>query len=217
VVVLGSSHAQMYSSLIDRICRELELPVAFFALSGRSVLFEPELDEFDQARLRWIREWQPAMVIVIERWDGRESWHETTRSIDRKLHALFRQLCPLVDHMLFVAQAPALQVSTAINLRGLITCRMNLTGKLPQLQPDAYESVRQQAVATAESAQIEFPNMVIIRADLPFYLENGGVRYASERKFFYADNDHLTDAGAEQTQEQFTRAIMDARKAHSPP
>ncbi|HNY42798.1 MAG TPA: acyltransferase family protein, partial [Bryobacteraceae bacterium] len=79
VVVLGSSHALMYSRLVDGICREKSVSVAFLGVDGNPAFFETvanqsfpspkEAREFDAARRRWLREWRPSVVFVIDRWD----------------------------------------------------------------------------------------------------------------------------------------------------
>ena len=86
---------------------------------------------------------------------------------------------------------------------------------MPSLTPDSLEPLRKQAVAIAQAKRVLFPNFYILRADVPFYEGDGSIRFASGRTFFYADANHLTDAGAEQVRSLFQAAIMAARtKGH---
>jgi hypothetical protein len=47
-----------------------------------------------------------------------------------------------------------------------------------------------------------------VRLDPLFYKEDGSIQYSSGRSFFYADDNHLSEAGAEQLRPIFTRALV---------
>src|SRR5262249_11163841 len=78
IVVFGTSHAVMYAKLIDDVCEQEGMSVAFLVANGTSVFFPtpqspgfPTLDlarDFDAARRKWLREWRPDATIVIDRW-----------------------------------------------------------------------------------------------------------------------------------------------------
>jgi len=63
VVVLGTSHALMYSKVIDDLCHEMQVSVAFLTVDATSVFLDNTADfsldsqaearEFDQARMKW--------------------------------------------------------------------------------------------------------------------------------------------------------------------
>ena len=88
---------------------------------------------------------------------------------------------------------------------------------MPRLAPDSNEPLRTQAVAAAKAATADFPNLRVLRADLTFYQKDGSVRYAAGRKFFYADDDHLTDIGTEEVRPLFEKAIAEAHAGSSSP
>src|SRR5215831_20609642 len=79
VVVLGSSHAMMYATVIDGICRRFQIPVAFLTANSTPAFFHATVNGsfptaeaakgFDEARKRFVREWRPDIVLVIDRWD----------------------------------------------------------------------------------------------------------------------------------------------------
>jgi hypothetical protein len=50
----------------------------------------------------------------------------------------------------------------------------------------------------------------VLRADLPFYNKDGSIRYAAGRTFFYADDNHLSDAGSELVRPLFQSAITES-------
>jgi peptidoglycan/LPS O-acetylase OafA/YrhL len=224
IVVLGSSHALMYSRLIDDICREMGLSVAFLGVDQTPVFFDfeaglnpnfsspHEAHEFDEARKKWLREWHPEAVFVIDAW-GWNNQHD----FDVKLRSFLGEVSPLAGRVIFVAQVPVLEGGNQFNLRELITRRMSTENGLPRLEPNSGECARKQAVAVAEAARADFPNLRVLRADLPFYQEDGSIRYASGRTFFYADDNHLTDIGTEVVRGLFQSAIAEAHSGSSSP
>ncbi len=223
VVVTGDSHALMYSRLIDDICREMGVSVAFLGVDQTPVFFtakvneifpsDREAHEFDEARRRWLKEWHPEAVLIISRWDELVG---TPKIFDEKLRSFLREVSPLAGRVLFVAQVPVAKWGEEFNLREFMISRMRTESGLPRLDPDRNEHLRKQAVAVAEAVTADFHNLRVLRADLPFYQEDGSIRWASERSFFYADDDHLTDAGAEVVRRLFQRAIAEAHSAASP-
>jgi hypothetical protein len=225
VVVLGSSHALMYSRLIDDLCRERNLTAAFLGVDAvtpaffettvnRNFASPQEAHEFDEARRKWLREWRPEIVFVIDRWDARVG---TAQDFDRRLRSFLREVCPLAGRVYFVAQAPAMKLSRSLNLRAFVTWSLGAQEDLPRLLPDAGEAQRKLSVAIAEAAVPDFPNLRVLRADRPFYNEDNSVRYAAGRKFFYIDGDHLTDDGAEEVRSLLAKAIADAQAGAVPP
>ncbi len=217
VVVVGSSHALMYAKLIDDICREKGLPVAFLSAGfGSPAFFNTphnenfatleEAHEFDDSRRKWISQWHPAVVIVIDRWDLRFD----SRDFGADLTSYLETISPLTERIIFVAQAPTVYWGYRFNLRELVAFQMKKQKELPRFNPDGAEPLRKRAVALAEAATAAFPKLRVLRADLPFYLDDGSIRYASGRTFFYADDNHLTDKGAEVDRNLFERAIAEA-------
>jgi len=217
VVVLGSSHALMYSRLVDDICREKSLSVAFLGMDcATPAFFEStvnpnfssleEAKEFDETRRKWLREWRPDAVLVIDRWD---SIAGKAQRFDVELRSFLGEVCPLARRVIFVCQIPVVNVGNEINLREFVTRRMSAGKGLPRLDPDSNEPLRKYEVATAEAARVDFPNLRVVRADLPFYQEDGSIRYASGRRFFYADSNHLTDVGTEVVRDLFEKAIAE--------
>lgn len=224
VVVLGSSHALMYSRLIDDICRENSLSVAFLAAGGRSLFLDDvgidtapggvEADPFDRARRQFLRSWRPEAIIAIDRWDAR---FEPPRGFEGRLRAFVAELCPLAERIIFVAQVPVAELGERENLREVIADRMRSTSGvlLPRLRHDPNEPLRQQAVNIAEAMTREFPCLRVLRVDRLFHHRDGSLRYAEGRHFYYADDDHLSDLGSEETRVLFTNAIREAHAARA--
>ncbi len=220
VVVLGSSHALMYAHMIDDVCRQLGLSVAFLAADGTSA-FSPAITSsvsesfpslelarsFDAARRRWVMEWNPDAVIVIDRWDA---YVQVPADFKRRTRGLVAELSPHTRSVIVFSQVPVLRLGEALNLRELMTWSVKRAGSIPKIAPDTNESFRRSTIATFESLASEFPRLRLLRADEPFHLKDGTVRYSSGRSFFYVDDDHLTDAGSEQVRGRCARAIAAA-------
>jgi peptidoglycan/LPS O-acetylase OafA/YrhL len=202
VVVFGSSHALMYSKVIDDLCRERRVPVAFLSAgNGIPALFVnegsplfPGRDDgaaFDEARRRWLREWRPETLWVIDRWDA---W--SGKDLERDLRAFLEEVCPLAQTVILVTQVPVLRVGENENIRGWVHWQRGTDESMPRILPDARDPYRRESVRILQRLQERFPNLRIVDSASRFYREDGSVRYAEGRRFFYTDDDHLNDTGA---------------------
>lgn len=84
VVVLGDSHALMWSASIDRVCRELGKTVSFYAADGADPFVALPLRKsgathyftadqryrFDRKRLEYVEKWKPKVVVLATRWSS---------------------------------------------------------------------------------------------------------------------------------------------------
>jgi peptidoglycan/LPS O-acetylase OafA/YrhL len=220
VVVLGSSHALMYARMIDEVCKQLGLSVAFLAADGSSA-FSPEIlssasecfpspglaRSFDTARWRWVHEWKPDVVIVADRWD---SYAREPAAFERMLRELVGGLNGYARHVILFSQPPVLRVGEALNLRELVNWRYRALGAYPSIAPDANEPFRRSTIGTFAALAKDYPTLRVLRADAPFYLKDGTVRYCFGRSFFYVDDDHLSDDGSEQLHEACADALAAA-------
>lgn len=208
----------MYSRLLDELSKQWGLSIAHLSMDAQSVLLDspPSLNfsseeasrEFDNARLKWIREWRPRVVFLIDRWDSRSS---TQLGFRGELEKLIAALDPLVEQIFFVAQVPALEANSEMNLRELVTWHYRTRGGAPTIKADAAQPLRQQAIEAATGLKSRFPKLEILRVDSPFLQSDGTVRYWEGRHFYYLDNDHLTDAGSEVVRSIF-EPVMRPRK-----
>ena len=220
VVLLGSSHALMYAGMIDDICQTLRVPVAFLCADGTPVFFPtspntsfptPALArDFDDARRRWVAAWKPDLLIIVDRWDD----YPTT--LDAKLRGLLGELGPYARHVILPGQIPVLRLGETVNLRDYVTWRLRASSVLPAIGPDSRESIRRASLTTIAALARDFPSVELLRVDEPFYNEDGSIRFADGRRFLYADDDHLTDAGVERVRETWRRAIAAAVSSRAP-
>jgi len=211
----------MYSRLIDSICHKAGISVAFLAANWGTPAFyettqnanfssESEAHEFDEARREWLRKWHPDVVFAIDRW---ELLCGKNRDFGAQLTSFLRETCPLAGRVVFVAGTPGLNFDTSLSLRQFASWRMSSGAGLPRIEINGTESVRKSCVALAEAAVPSFPNLRVLRADLPFYEKDGSVRYAEGRTLFFIDDNHLSDAGSEEVRGQFESAIVEAMHA----
>lgn len=217
VVVLGSSHALMYSKLIDDLCRERHLPVAFLGagngipalfVNAGNPLFPGPADgaAFDEARRRWLRDWRPETLFVIDRWDARLG-SGPTPDLERDLVAFLEEVCPLTRTVVLVTQVPVLRVGESENLRAWVHWRRGDSEALPRILADDREPARRQSAKILQRMQERFPNVRIVDSASRFQAEDGSVRYAEGRRCFYTDDDHLNDTGAMEVSDLFQRLI----------
>ena len=217
LVVLGSSHAIMYGRLIDDICKQLGISVAFLSADATPVFFDTKVvgsssdstlaQSFNAARRRWINEWNPDAVLVMDRWDALDT---EPADFNRKLREFIGELAPHTGSVIVFSQVPVLRLGQSINLREYVTWYLKKFGHLPTIAPDAKEPIRKASIRTIEAVARDFPKVHLFRADTLFYLDDGSVRYSSGRSFLYIDDNHLSDAGADLVREMCRRAIIQA-------
>jgi peptidoglycan/LPS O-acetylase OafA/YrhL len=223
VVVIGSSHALMYSRMIDSICQNLGVSVSFLGVDGGARAFfenlpssrfktEFEAREFDEYRQKFLRDWNPKVVFVIDRWDSIMIGKElvNVNQLEIKLRNFLEKVSPLVGLVVFVTQVPVHQVGEEVNLREIVTYSMQRKNSFPALYPDYRDNFRNDIKNRAESLVSSFNNLRILKADELFYEKSGGIRYFSDKNFFYADDDHLSDAGSEVVRSLFEEVIVEA-------
>ena len=115
----------------------------------------------------------------------------------------------MCQRVLFVTQVPMLAGGDEVNFREWATSRMGQGKQLPKLGTGIAEQERRTSTTVAEALMAEFPTLRVLRTDQLFLKKDGAVRYASGRKFFYADDDHLSDKGVEETKALFHQAISE--------
>lgn len=220
VVLLGSSHGTMYAKVIDSVCEELKLSIAFLAVDGAPVYFSPipsesfptmaDSNRFNAARMQRLASWHPRAVFLVERWDTYASSRE---EFARWLQPLLEQVSPFTERMLLVAQPPVIaQLRNDFNVREWAVWRRRATGRLPEFFPDENEDRRKLAAAMAEQAMSRYPNLRVLRPDRAFYQPDGSIRWRKGRTVYYTDDDHLSEAGAESVREIFRAALAEAAK-----
>jgi peptidoglycan/LPS O-acetylase OafA/YrhL len=207
VVVFGSSHALMYSKVIDDICKELNVSVAFFPVDGGApALFDnsnssailgpfPSKSEsrlYDELRWQYVSKWNPKCVLVIDRWDQ----YRNVKAFELSMRSFLDKFAVLDSQIVFFAQVPVHKIGEQVNLREFVGMKMKNAKQLPILVSDDSERLRKEIATAAEKLRREYTSLSVVRPDSSFYLVDGSIRYLNGRKFLYADDDHLSDDGS---------------------
>jgi hypothetical protein len=91
VVILGDSHALMWTSVLDEIFQELGVTASFYAANATRPFFDIPIEKtrgneyfsrdekyiFDRARYDNLEKWKPKLVIVVARWSAVKDFQET--------------------------------------------------------------------------------------------------------------------------------------------
>jgi hypothetical protein len=220
VVLWGSSHANMYAPMLDGLCRDKKLSVAFFGKSAEPpfLLTTPAFPdsrnkavrEFYEYKMSWIKEWRPDVLFLIERWDRWYAWdNEDLTSFGKQLEAFLDAMAPYPTKVVFVMQAPVSPHGEQINFRAITDFFTKSDGTRPAFfEPSYFTNARKALLKTVEEVAAKHPNLVVLRPDKLFLNADGSVRYSAGRKFFYFDEDHLSDAGVEEVR-PFFEAILE--------
>jgi peptidoglycan/LPS O-acetylase OafA/YrhL len=217
VVLLGSSHALMYARTVDEVCRGLGVSVAFLAADGAPVFDDATVNEgfrlpergrpLYAARRRWCATWKPDVVIAIDRWDA---YDDGADGLVRRLRELVGRLSPPAGRVILVTQPPVLRLGDQLNLREYVAWRQKREPALAGLEPDSLDVRRRELAHQIESLALHDARVRVLRGDHGAYEPGGRVRAWCGRTFFYVDDDHLSEAGAERMREPFWREIAEA-------
>ena len=218
VVVFGSSHAEMYSKVIDEICREKGISVAFLCVGNGSAAFYDAYknrkdlpntkvaQEFDAMRAHVLSMWHPDVVLVIDKWDR---YSKMTPSFDERLSSFMDAVRRDVRHVVYVAQAPVLRgLGRSANLQEYVSWFIDTRGRVPVFLPDGNDAFRGQCTQQAMELARYDPQLTVMRPETGFYDPDGAVRYIDGRKFLYIDDNHLSDDGAEMARGLFHKTIL---------
>jgi peptidoglycan/LPS O-acetylase OafA/YrhL len=218
VVVFGSSHAEMYSKVIDEICREKGISVAFLCIGNYSSAFYdacknrkdlPNIkvaQEFDATRAHVLSLWHPDVVLVIDKWDR---YSKMTLGFDERLSSFMDAVRSDVGHVVYVAQAPVLRgLGRSANLQEYVSWFIDTRGSVPVFLPDGNDAFRRQCTQQAMELARYDPQLTVMRPETGFYDPDGAVRYVDGRKFLYIDDNHLSDDGAEMARGLFCKTIL---------
>jgi hypothetical protein len=225
VVVWGSSHAIALSPMIDQLCRDKKLSVAFFGKAAElPFLFTssafPEarrkaVQQFFEYKMKWIKEWNPDVLFLIDRWDRMYSWDKgDLTSFKKQFEAFLEMMKPFKTKVVFVAQVPVSPHGELLNFRALTDFLTKPDGTPPVLHEPAYFQNASKAMReVVEDVAKRHPNLMFLRADLCFLHPDGSLRYFSGDKFFYFDEDHLSDAGAQEMRPVFEQVFSPSQAA----
>jgi hypothetical protein len=183
--------------------------VAFLSANGVSIFpdghipYSPSPGEtIHEAQVRWVRTWRPDLVIGADRWD---LYSGDSDGFEGRIRRLVGEFAAHTSRIVLVSQVPALPVGEIFNLREFVAYQRRKHGELPVLARDVSPTSGGRAAEIIERVARDEPRLRLLRPEGAFYNSDGSVRYAIGRSFLYADDDHLSDAGAE-----FVRPALEA-------
>jgi len=215
IMVLGDSHALMWSSTIDDVCRELGVSVSFFAAFGSYALFDEHprramsnmftADQnyaFDKSRLDSLRAWRPKVVILVQRWDERIGDEESLRGFIKFL-GRYSSIVLLVEQppVLYFGDRNALQI--ALYLQSFHRQKDPLMGIG---NPSSWSAANAMIHRLAQGND----NCDIIRVSDLYEFQPGRVRFIEGSQLVYIDDDHLSEFGAHLAKSRIKSSISKA-------
>lgn len=202
VVVLGDSHALMWSGLIDDICAELGLTVSFYGADGTSpfidlplkvtkgnLFFTPEEKyEFDTKKMNFIKEWNPKIVILVARWDNIEDI--------KVVEPLIQFISEVGSKIIIIEQPPVLYFGDKNAVQYLKYLKLEPVSAQSRYikARDMIKYEKGRSLIRSISYKYDFCSVVQVK-DL-YYKDHSGVLVFDGYSVLYIDDDHLSHAGA---------------------
>ncbi len=214
VVLIGDSHAVMWSKVVDEVTEELALTTSLWSMNGESGLMHvPPLEEpgryitknerfeYDNQRQFFINKWNPDIVIVACRWEFVDG---------SSASELFQFLELNAKNVLLVESPPVLD---NVGNRSLYQY-LSFLGIEPSSSPSGNLIWEQVSFIDTIATREKVMNFAFDRSNYSFlptadlFVSDHGVNVASGSHVFYYDDDHLTDEGAELAKERLKNAIQ---------
>lgn len=213
IVLLGDSHAVMWAGVLDQIARQLGRSISFYAADGTTPFFDiptrkgnrtqlfnaDEKFAFDTARLTFLRNWKPRVVIIAARWAGEEDLHGSRE--------LLKFLGDIGAKVFLIEQPPELLFGPKNAPQYLSFMKLKPNGTrqyIPGLNSEQYRRGRELIRQITNTC----PNCVVIPvADI--FLNNNNVWVLNNSDVLYIDDGHLSDQGALQAKQVLLRGLQD--------
>lgn len=220
IVVIGSSHAIMYGATVADIAQEQDRGVAFLCMGnafgrfhseGDNAIFRDgmaaEREEFDAARMRYLKGWKPECVLWFGRWENQlEILGEG--EFDRVIRKNLQLVLEHAERVVLTTQVPFAMKQQGSILR--YATHLAHQGKPVVGEEDPERTVlRRKANGMLRRMAEEDPRVTVVEVADLFELENGAVRIVSDdRRLLYHDDNHLSDHGAALVRERIVGALV---------
>lgn len=212
IVVLGDSHALMWSSVLDQIAAQLGKSISFYAADGTPTFFDipvhktgrtiyfnaEEKQAYDEARLTFLGKWKPEIVIISQSWLNLESVEST--------QDLIKFLGNIGSKVFIIEQPPELffgdkNATQFISYYGLEPSK-GLRQYVPYLNSSLFKKGRKAVRTIVDNCK---HCELIPITDI--YLKNKKGWVLDEYDVLYIDEDHLSNAGALKAKDRILRAL----------
>ena len=221
IVVFGSSHAAMYGMVIDELCKERGLSVAFFAsisvVAPYFELFEEQKNfygkwdlethlKFDDYRKSFLSEKKPKLIITLDRYDSIKT-NAGAIEFDSIHRAYFTELLGMSDKMMTVTQAPfASEKISSTRFLHLVNRR---SGNYRFWEGRDTRGNRIEANDTIEKICEDIGERAICLdiEDLFLFEDRSTVFANKDNVLHYMDDNHLSNTGARLVKGSFSAAF----------
>lgn len=212
IMVLGDSHALMWSRILDEAANDLNTSISFYAADGTSPFFNIPITKktkgtllftaeekyiFDNARLKFLMKWKPKIVVISSRWGYMDK---------DKVTDLIQYIGSIGSQVLLIEQPPELffgnkNAPLYFSYLGL-TPSNNLKQYIRNVSSIEYQKGINLVKEIAE--KYDYCHTVAI-ADL--FLTDDKVWVIDSFDVLYIDDDHLSYAGALKAKNRIISAL----------
>lgn len=212
IVVLGDSHAVMWSGTLDKIAKQLNQTISLYATEGTPTFFSIPVSEgeetnfftaeqkqdYDEARIKYLKLWKPKVVLISHNWSDLESAEST--------HDLIKLLGELGSKVYLLEQPPVLffgdkNAPQFVSYYGLKPSA-GVKEYLPLLHSPLFERGRKLVREIVKSCSY---CELIPTTDL--YLKDNKGWVLDEFDVLYVDDDHLSRAGTLKAKDRILNAV----------
>lgn len=214
IMVLGDSHALMWSSVLDESAKELNTSISFYAAAGTTTFFNipttkktkgtlylsaEEQYIFDNSRLKFLKEWKPKIVVISTRWSGKDM---------KMVTDLIEYIGSIGSEILLIEQPPELffgdkNAPLYLSYLGLIPSE-----NLKQYIHNGNELNYKKGLKLVQELSEKYDYcQTIPTADI--FLNNDKTWVIDSYDVLYVDDDHLSSAGALKAKNRIVSALRE--------
>lgn len=199
IVVLGDSHALMWSHMIRTVSDRLGLKSSFYSMRGVSPfvtiplsrnqqvrhLSPVEKYEYDESRLRYIEQWHPQIVFVSVRW---------STYVNEPIGDLFTFLEQHADHVILIEQPPELAIGNRNTEQYLCYRQVDPEAGVRKYLPIANEEPGEKGREFLSLLSRTYNNCLCLPT-YDLYSMDSQALCLEGKNVVYADDDHLSTYG----------------------
>ncbi len=214
IVVLGDSHGTMWSDAIRSVAEKRGVKASFYSMNAISpfvrfplsktqqveYLSAEEKYRYDQARIDCIAKWQPAVVIVCERW---------SKASDSSARELLEFLQENATNVLLMEQPPELEIGNRNALQYLCFKGVEPQVGMKLYLPFGNEADWQRGRKLVKRLAGEYRGCDYIPT-FDLFCEDSKALVLDGKQVVYLDDDHLTIYGTRLCAARIEQKIAEA-------
>jgi len=214
IMVLGDSHALMWSRVLDEAAKELNASISFYAADGTTPFFNipttkkakgiwlfnaEEKYIFDNARLMFLMKWKPKIVVISTIWSSKDM---------QKVTDLIQYIGGIGSKILLIEQPPKLFFGNKNAPLYLSYLGLTPSNNLKQYVHHINNSKYQEGLQLVKKISEKYNYcQTIPTSDL--FLNNNKIWIIDSYDVLYIDDDHLSYAGALKAKKRIISALRE--------